>query len=103
MKLLAGIRAGFVGWLRQPTTIHGIGTLLGLGAAAAVHVASGDTTATVAAFGLLYAAPHLLINDSTASSEVEQLLQAAIQARLGAAEADAIARAGATSTKSAGP
>lgn len=85
MKLLAPLQAAFVDWLRQPTTIHGIGALAALSAGEAVRVLTGDDSIAAAAGVVAYSAPHLLINDNTASAAVEQLLKAAIQARLGTA------------------
>jgi hypothetical protein len=76
--------AGFLGWLRQPTTIHGIGALLGVAAGLLAHVLTGDMTRTAAIAALFYAAPHLLINDISVNTGVELLLQAAIRERLAA-------------------
>jgi hypothetical protein len=68
--------------VRQPSTIHGIGALLGVMAYAVAHVLTGDMTRSAGVAVVSYAAPHLLINDATAASLADQVLAAAIAERV---------------------
>jgi hypothetical protein len=55
----------FFTWLRQPTTIHGIGVIVGGTVAGLAHVYADNTIITAIAGILGYALPNLGINDNS--------------------------------------
>ncbi len=54
-------------WLTQPTTIQGLGLIVGAAAAALAHFAGGNTSVAAICGVVAAALPHLGINDNTAS------------------------------------
>lgn len=54
------------GWLRQPSTILGIGVMLALGTYAAATVLTGNASLAQVAAATVFGAVHLLIDDNTA-------------------------------------
>jgi len=69
-------------WLRQPTTVLGLGTLSGVVAAAMVHYATGgSTTLAIGTGSIAFAAVHLVVNDNSAApNTVETLVADAVTA-----------------------
>jgi hypothetical protein len=68
-------------WLRQPTTIHGIGALVGVGASVAAWFLTHDAKTAAAVAGSAFGVVCMAMNDSTGDkSSVEQLATDAIQA-----------------------
>lgn len=69
-------------WLRQPTTVLGLGTLGGTVTAAMAHYAIGGNAALSLGVGsIAFAMVHLVVNDnSVAPSKVETLVTDAVTA-----------------------
>lgn len=66
-------------WLRQPSTIDGIGWLIGVAAGAAAHVVTKQTSDAAAVCVVAKGAVHLLINDSTAEAPVDNSLESLVR------------------------
>ena len=80
---LASIKA----WLKQPSTIHGLGVAFGTVAGLVAQALTHDTTWSVAAGGSAYALMHVVLPDNSgAQSSIEKLVTdtvtAAAQKRL---------------------
>ncbi len=58
--------SAFEGWLRQPTTIAGIGALVAALSGLLAHLSTGNPTVDAIAAAVGFALPHLLINDNSA-------------------------------------
>lgn len=56
----------FSGWLRQPSTITGIGALVGLAAATIADFLTGSATADTAVGAIVFGVMHLFVNDNSA-------------------------------------
>lgn len=68
-------------WLRQPTTIHGIGAIVGVGAAFVAWRMTGSTATAGTVAGSAFGLVCMAMNDSTGDkNSVEQLAADAIQA-----------------------
>jgi hypothetical protein len=68
-------------WVMSPSTINGIGSIVGLAAGLIAHIATHDTTAAAAAGVLTGAVVHLLMPDNTAAqNSIEKLVQDTIMA-----------------------
>ena len=59
----------FETWLRQPTTIHGLGVVIGAAAAAAAHVFSADPAVVAAAGAVGYVLTQFGINDNSVEAQ----------------------------------
>lgn len=69
-------------WLRQPTTITGIASLLGVAAGVAGHVLTGDMTAAAAAGAIAFAGTHMLVDDNTKAAAVQTLVTDGVNAAI---------------------
>lgn len=68
-------------WLRQTSTIHGIGVLVGAGAAAVAYAFTHDAKTAGVVWGSTFGIVCVAMNDNTGDkSSVEQLASDAIQA-----------------------
>ena len=70
-------------WLRQPTTITGLASLLGTLAGAAAHVATGDTNVAAGAGAVAFAATHLIIDDNSVAEDARKIVQTGVTAAAG--------------------
>lgn len=75
--------AGFERWVRQPTTITGLGALAGTIVGAVALAIAGDTSTAVAAGSVTFALTHLVIDDNTAAAQLKLLVTDAVQAASG--------------------
>jgi len=62
-------------WIRQPSTIDGLGWLLGVAGYGVAHVITREETASVAIATVLKGAVHLVINDASAEAPVDTSIE----------------------------
>lgn len=77
-------------WLRQPSTIHGLGVLAAAAGAALAHVTTGNPTVDAAVAAGAYVLVHLGVNDNSATAQAldklaTDIATAAMQKKLAAA------------------
>jgi hypothetical protein len=73
-------------WIRQPSTLHGLGVIAGGIGAALAHLTTGNAQVDMIVFGLSYALVHLGIDDnSVAQQSVTAVATDAINAATGKA------------------
>lgn len=70
----------FETWLRQPTTIHGIGVVAMVGSAVVAHFCGASDSVVAVTGGVGYALAHIGINETPASRSVEKLAEDVITA-----------------------
>lgn len=81
------MKAKFATWLRQPSTIVGIGSLIGIATGCVTHLLTHDTTASVALGGAVASLVHIVMPDNSGAATAAQTLTqdvvtAAVQKRL---------------------
>lgn len=68
-------------WLKQPTTIHGIGALAAAAAGFGVFFATGNVEGAIGATTFVYGAVHMILPDNSKSgSSVEHFVEDAVKA-----------------------
>ncbi len=72
----------FARWLRQPTTITGIGSLFGAISGMAADLVTGQSGVGAAVGAVVFAGVHLVVNDNSVATDAGTLAGAAVTAGL---------------------